>query len=341
MGVPKQVRDMEAEADKELAAAAEAPKVEQPKQEQAETPAPQTPPPEEQPKQEAKPLLGDIGTGDAPPVSAEELAQREQRVRSMMGRLNKEHEDWKKEREAYEQQIAALKRERDEAVQRGVEAEQNRPAQSSRDSLRAIFGDSYDDESLEKFEKAVDTLAERKLEKLNQKLAKLDDENLSRRKAAAEGKVREFKQKLDADFPGFREFDEKGDARWLAFLKKSPGGMFDDISYGDIAKAALQSVNYRKFAEVVRAFANDAGIVFSPNGKPIDGGVVGQVRPSSVPSQGRQEPQKQRVVPRAEIEQFRRDAFAHKAAQKYGLTEEQVRQQLRFYEDAEADGRVA
>lgn len=338
---------MEAEADKELAAEEAALNAQANPEPQPASPQPVK---QDEPAQAAAGddapkanLLGEIGqAAENAGQNAEELARTEQRIRSMMGRLSKEHEDWKRERESYEARIAELESRLNSATTAagGANATEDEPAGTDFDELRKALGDGYSDEELANFEKAVNFVSEKKLRTIRQKFDDIEAEKTERSKQAAKANADAFVARLDADFPGFRQLDANNDPRWMSFLSTSLGGLMEETTYGDIAKKALANLDYRKFSGVVQEFARAANIVFSPSASPEDGRIDSQERPASVHTHTGSGSNQRKFVPAAEIDAFRRAFFAHKAEGIYGLTPKQVEERLQFYEDAEAEGRV-
>lgn len=349
MGVPKQVAEMEAEGDRELeqevVATQESPVVNEPVDPKPEVVA-------ENPAEPKESLLSKIGEHQQ---SAEEAAQKEkerQREASAAGRLNKLQGDLRAQRESYEAKIAELEaRVADldgklksvkigDAPSRNDETDEELFAE-----IRKEYDESdYSDDDLKRFISVINRVGNRNnnaLKKIQQRFDEMDAERAERAKSAAKAEADSFVAKLNDEFPGFRDIDAKNDPRWIQFLATDVGGVMEGTTYQDIATDALKTLNYRKFSSVVREFARQSGIVFSPNGNPADASIVGQIRPDGVAASEREQKKAQpRIVSAAEIAEFRHAAFARKAEEKYGMTAKQVDERLRYYEDAEAEGRV-
>jgi len=349
MGVPKQVAEMEAEGDRELDA----------KVEQVAIAPLEHPQQEHKPETSTETVVADRSEGVLSNIAkerqdAEEIAQKErQREASAQGRLSKLQGDLRAQRESYEAKIAELENsiagltKKLEDVRIGGasdKADDETDDELFAEIRKEYSEDDYSNDDLKRFIgviKRVGNRNQRALDKIQQRFDEMDAERAERAKSAAKAEADGFVSKLNEEFPGFREIDANNDPRWTGFLASSLGGVMEGTTYQDIATEALKKLDYRKFSSVVREFAKQNGIAFSPNGNPVDASVASQVRPNGVAAvdreQGKKSPQR---IPMAEIEEFRKAAFAHRAEERYGMTREQVLERLRLYEDAEAEGRV-
>ena len=352
MGIPKQVMDADAKSAKAMEEDAKAALGEQvadaPKGD--DNPQPQNTerkPPEQNnpPNTDAQPpnaqtgkagLLDSLGSDDDA-----RAAQRERVDKLWASRLDAasrerkealaEAERMKGELASRDEEIAALK-------QQLADLADGKP-KSALDGkmlefLKQKLGDGYSDEELGNFAEAIGAISDARTKGIREELA------AQKRNAAASNAVA-FKQRLEAEFPGFLAMDANDDPRWVAFCKSSLGGVMEGTTYGDIAKSALKGMDYRRFAAIVREFAAKENISFSPDGNGNGGDINGQIRPRSVRA-GASAPQKRQpsVFPRSEVNRFYRAYQARRAEATYGLTSEQVAERIRLYEDAESEGRV-
>lgn len=356
MGVPKQVVDMDAESDRFLEEDAQLAGVGAQTQDgpaaQPE-PEPRKQLPESQPEPKAEPpkaegvarVLDSAGSQDPATASdnLEALRLENQRMRSMMGRLNKDHREQEEFRKSYEdmkaklaERDAELDRLRRELDESKTSANAGRQGLSSdmMAVLRSKLGDGYSDQELENFAAAVGEIAGAQTRDIREKIAERERQTALDNAAA-------FKKRLADEFPGFLELDANDDPRWVGFLQSSLGGVMDGTTYGELAAIAAKRLDYRKFSGIVREFQKQTGIQFSTGNDRATQGVAAQMRPRNVPaansaSHGNELP----VFGRSEVNRFYRAYQARRAEETFGMTPEQVAETIRRFEDAESDGRI-
>jgi hypothetical protein len=351
MGIPKQVEQMEEEADKALEQDAQfeanggaiTMQGAQPAPTQSAQPAAQQPPVPEPPPNPAP----------APSTEQPTLASEKdlQRMRSMLGRLSKSQEEKERsqhELEALRARAEKAEAERDEA-RALAESLKSSPVRSPANSgaeftdeqiakIREVLnknGADYSIDEVKPLAEAMRLISGGGTDEVKTELAEL-------RKERQEQRVAQFKSRLDADFPGFAELDAKRDPRWMQFLSGPLPEPMDGITYERFAGDALDRLDYRSFSWVVRQFlAQNSSVLPGVAGGASDA-VRGQIRPASVPGArtGQQKETQKPRVPRSEIDQFYHAYYAKRAEARYGLTAEQVRERLAFYEEAEAEDRV-
>jgi len=350
MGIPRQVAEMDAEADKALEQDA---KIEaeggtitlaggRPALEAGATDAqtaekPSTPP---EPPPTAQPP-------ESPQFSEKDL----QRMRSMLGRLSKSQQEKEQNRHELDElkaKVAQVEAERDEARRLAEELKANAPAPSAQGGadftpeqlakLRAILnqnGADYSEAEVKPLAEAMRLISGGGTERLEAELSEL-------RKERQEQRVAQFMARLDADFPGFAELDARRDPRWMQFLSGPMPEPMDGLTYERFAGDALDRLDYRSFSWVVRQFLAQDASVLPGLAHGASDAVRGQIRPASVPGalKGPQQDTQKPRVPRSEIDRFYHAYYAKRAESRYGLTSDQVRERLAFYEEAEAEDRV-
>lgn len=354
MGIPKQVADMDALAEANLEADAGNVNADAANAASPQTNDQNAVPQETQQKDAAdaaKPTAGVLDIAGAADGAAAQngdldaLKLENQRMRSMMGRLGHEqrereavqktNEEMKARLAEREAEIENLRRELEEARTATSNANSgSKFSKTTMDALRAKLGDGYSDEELENFAAAVSEIAGAGTKDIREKIA-------AREKADVQRRVDDFKARLEADFPGFVKMDAEGDPSWVNFLNSHLPGVMSDVTYGNIAAVAARNLDYRKFAEVIRAFQAATKATFSPGSRAIDPAIAAQMRPQTVAARGGGETAEMpNTYPRSEIQAFYRAYQARRAETTYGITPEQVQERIRLYEDAEADGRV-
>lgn len=353
--VPKQVLDMEAEADEllEQQAAAEKagakfaldtdgnlPSVEnaplqKPKVEVAQ-PAPEKPVEQPPPAQGGAGVLSDVRDTFAD----EKAAQNQRLLYARLEQTSSENKELKKQNAQLVERITSL----EDEMKTPKAAGGGKPAHAStvpqdRDSVRKFLrekmGENYTDNDLDAFTECVDALVQRRTDGISKRI---DEDRVNAQKA----KLESFMRHMAKTYPAFPEMDNKNDPRWVEFLNSQINPDVPGITYRQLVQNALQNQDYSEFERYVKVFGKAYGIDFSLNPRGKQEEIEGQQVPESLPARKPVAPkqQKPQIVSRSEIDQFRHSFIRKTAMRDYGMTADQVSACLQFYEDAEAEGRV-
>ena len=365
-GVPKQVMEADAEASALLEQQAEAekrgakfvfdtkgehPQVDDPNAapHEPQQPAPEQPADPEQPEPQPSDEGGDGGVlpkggqeGEHDQFADEKAAQNQRLLYARLEQTSAENKELKKRNAELEGKLASLAEDvaqlKSSQPQPGAQpsptpaSPKNREA--LRDFLRQKMGEGYTDKDLDAFMDCVDALVTVRTDTLTRRM---DADAANRAKAKLDGFMRHMREA----YPAFPEMDAKNDPRWVAFLNSQINPDVPGITYRQLVQNALRTENYSEFERYVKVFGKNYGIDFSLNPKGGELQIEGQVVPRSLPPQKRAErPVKPKLVPRSEIDMFRKSFIRKTAMRDFNMTAEQVQAQLRFYEDVEAAGNV-
>lgn len=287
-------------------------------------------------------LLDALNNPDPTTQSPEELAQQVQRLRSMMGRLQADHAKvkevldenakLKEQLEAERAETSKLREQVETLTAGGGSIPSLKAPQDRIEFLRTKFGKDFSDEDLNAFNDVITAIVREETSGDRQALSDM-------KKRDQKARLTAFMSRLEQEFPLFPQIDGSNDKRWVEFLGRAVSPLTPDITNGIVAKKALSELNYPGFVNVVKAFATEYQIDLSQSGE-IPAEVAAQARPASRPgNHGKQNP-KAVLVPRSEIEAFRRAYLTGKVSRDYGISNEEAEKRIVFYENAEAEGRV-
>lgn len=361
-GIPKQVLEQDAEAnellEKQLAAERAGARFkldatgEHPEVPEEPTPAPNQPEATDpEPTPEPQPEAEVPGDGGVLPTHEravqqdefpdERKAQNERLLYSRLERSASENRELKRQNAELAQRVEELSAEVESMKAAGGKpAEVKTPKLANREGirelLRAKMGEDYSDKDLDAFADCVEAIVSVHTKGITDRM---DAEKVAQAKARFDS----FSRHISRTYPAFPEMDAKNDPRWVAFLNSQINPDVPGITYRQLVRDALAKQNYSEFERYVQVFGKKYGIDFSlPQGKGGVRQIEGQQVPKSLPpgQPARSRPAQVQFVPRSEIDSFRHSFIRKTAMRDYGMTADEVSAKLRFYEDAEAEGRV-
>lgn len=364
MGIPKQVLEADEAMDKQLETIGQAPvetqAAAQPVQ-AVEGPKAQEPATPEPPK-----AVESTPKADA---SSDQTNKELQRMSSLFGRIRKSSQELDAKLEKLKEgsshsesdaKIAALTAQVEKLAQIVAQnaAAKSQPVQSAAEAEPAVQSDATVSDA--QIDSALKIFKAKGMDYTREEVASFLIANAvlkpQRRDDSAKRELEEMKAKLERfeareqkftdesffarvkkSFPGLMEMDSRGDPEWTRFLDSPLPPPMSQFSYREIAMDALNRRDFEKFAEVATVFSQATGYQFLPEGA---NGPEGMITPGNVSVSQKPVTKAKPVYKRAEVEAFRKAVLTKTAAQRYGLSPQDIEKVSEAYDDAEAEGRI-